>query len=160
MKEGGTKLTDKEYQAKEELLSYAQLIESKREFIRQALLARDAAAKVTKAFSPTPCGKGGIPAGQIAVESIEQIAGKFDELANSCAGQICDMLDALNRIKDPLYVRVLRMRYIDWVGKTDRPPDWDAVSLRMHYDVSYVKLLHKRALNAYMQSKSDFYRLL
>lgn len=153
-------MTEIEKQTKKELMSYAHLMRTKQSYLAQAAGIRSDAGNMTREFSPVmAAGSGNLPAGQRALEALEKAAQKFDEKANADAQKVCDMLDVLYRIENPLYVRILQMRYIDWVRGGKRPT-WETIARQLHYSTEYIIHAHRQALQAYHDAKQQFLAVL
>lgn len=105
-------------------------------------------------------GGANVPAGQRCLETLEQIAQRLDELTDTYGAKTKQTLEVLLAMENGLYVRVLLMRYIDWVTGSGRMPTWERMARVLHYDISYCKQLHREALRAFYAQKTRLYPTL
>lgn len=90
----------------------------------------------------TSTGSGGLEATVLERDRIQKEIDKAMSLYISERQQI---IDRIHRIDKEEYIQVLYKRYIE--GK-----DFKEIKREMHYEVSYLRKLHVKALNAYIKT--------
>ena len=90
----------------------------------------------------TSTGSGGLEATVLERDRIQKEIDKAMSLYISERQQI---IDRMHRIDKEEYIQVLYKRYIE--GK-----DFKEIKREMHYEVSYLRKLHVKALNAYIKT--------
>lgn len=150
-------MTDIELSAKKELLNYAHLIECVHSTQSKAMEIRSLASSVRASAGIAVSGGTNIPAGQRCLETLEQIAIRLDELSECCRDRVDQTLSVLFEIENGLHLRILCMRYIDWVTNGGRMPTWERMARELYYDASYIKHLHKAALREFYEIKTRLY---
>ena len=150
-------MTDIELSAKKELLNYAHLIECVHSTQSKAMEIRSLASSVRASAGIAVSGGTNIPAGQRCLETLEQIALRLDEISVIYGERTRQTLDTCLCIENVLYVRLLMIRYIDWVTGSGRMPTWEKIARELHYDISYCKHLHREALCAFFEAKNRLY---
>lgn len=90
----------------------------------------------------TSTGSGGLEATVLERDRIQKEIDKAMSLYISERQQI---IDRIHRIDKEEYIQVLYKRYIE--GK-----DFKEIKREMHYEVSYLRKLHIKALNAYIKT--------
>ena len=124
----------------------AELMEVRRLCLKIYQLTREKEALlgITKKISSnervqTSAGNGGIEA--VVVER-ERIQKNIDKTINLYMNKRQQIIDRIHRTDKEAYIQVLYKRYIE--GKK-----YEEMKIEMHYEVSYLKKLHGKALNAY-----------
>lgn len=90
----------------------------------------------------TSTGSGGLEATVLERDRIQKEIDKAMSLYISERQQI---IDRIHRIDKEEYIQVLYKRHIE--GKS-----FEAIKREMHYEVSYLRKLHSKALNAYIKT--------
>ena len=90
----------------------------------------------------TSTGSGGLEATVLERDRIQKEIDKAMSLYISERQQI---IDRIHRTDKEEYIQVLYKRYIE--GKS-----FEAIKREMHYEVSYLRKLHVKALNAYIKT--------
>ena len=126
--------------------SKAELIEVRRLCLKIYQLTREKEALlgITKKISSnervqTSAGNGGIEA--VVVER-ERIQKNIDKTVSLYMNKRQQIIDRIHRTDKEAYIQVLYKRYIE--GKK-----YEEMKREMHYEVSYLKKIHCKALNAY-----------
>ncbi|MBF1259921.1 MAG: hypothetical protein HXM39_01255 [Lachnoanaerobaculum sp.] len=124
----------------------AELMEVRRLCLKIYQLTREKEALlgITKKTSSnervqTSAGNGGIEA--VVVER-ERIQKNIDKTVSLYMNKRQQIIDRIHRTDKEAYIQVLYKRYIE--GKK-----YEEMKREMHYEVSYLKKLHGKALNAY-----------
>lgn len=124
----------------------AELMEVRRLCLKICQLTREKEALlgITKKVSTnervqTSAGNGGIEA--VVVER-ERIQKNIDKTVSLYMNKRQQIIDRIHRTDKEAYIQVLYKRYIE--GKK-----YEEMKKEMHYEVSYLKKLHCKALNAY-----------
>lgn len=124
----------------------AELMEVRRLCLKIYQLTREKEALlgITKKTSSnervqTSAGNGGIEA--VVVER-ERIQKNIDKTVGLYMNKRQQIIDRIHRTDKEAYIQVLYKRYIE--GKK-----YEEMKREMHYEVSYLKKLHGKALNAY-----------
>lgn len=124
----------------------AELMEVRRLCLKIYQLTREKEALlgITKKISSnervqTSAGNGGIEA--VVVER-ERIQKNIDKTVSLYMNKRQQIIDRIHRTDKEAYIQVLYKRYIE--GKK-----YEEMKREMHYEVSYLKKLHGKALNAY-----------
>lgn len=124
----------------------AELMEVRRLCLKIYQLTREKEALlgITKKTSSnervqTSAGSGGIEA--VVVER-ERIQKNIDKTVSLYMNKRQQIIDRIHRTDKEAYIQVLYKRYIE--GKK-----YEEMKREMHYEVSYLKKLHGKALNAY-----------
>lgn len=112
--------------------------------IYQLTREKEALLGITKKTSSnervqTSAGNGGIEA--VVVER-ERIQKNIDKTVSLYMNKRQQIIDRIHRTDKEAYIQVLYKRYIE--GKK-----YEEMKREMHYEVSYLKKLHGKALNAY-----------
>lgn len=112
--------------------------------IYQLTREKEALLGITKKTSSnervqTSAGNGGIEA--VVVER-ERIQKNIDKTVGLYMNKRQQIIDRIHRTDKEAYIQVLYKRYIE--GKK-----YEEMKREMHYEVSYLKKLHGKALNAY-----------
>lgn len=112
--------------------------------IYQLTREKEALLGITKKISSnervqTSAGNGGIEA--VVVER-ERIQKNIDKTVSLYMNKRQQIIDRIHRTDKEAYIQVLYKRYIE--GKK-----YEEMKREMHYEVSYLKKLHGKALNAY-----------
>lgn len=124
----------------------AELMEVRRLCLKIYQLTREKEALlgITKKISSnervqTSAGNGGIEA--VVVER-ERIQKNIDKTVSLYMNKRQQIIDRIHRTDKEAYIQVLYKRYIE--GKK-----YEEMKREMHYEVSYLKKIHGKALNAY-----------
>lgn len=112
--------------------------------IYQLTREKEALLGITKKISSnervqTSAGNGGIEA--VVVER-ERIQKNIDKTVSLYMNKRQQIIDRIHRTDKEAYIQVLYKRYIE--GKK-----YEEMKREMHYEVSYLKKIHGKALNAY-----------